>query len=435
VFLFLSIRSLGFGRTVSAFGALLFAFSLSSVSFLPGMYGAPQLAALFLSIFLLLLCNLRGRQWLAVPAAIFAFTSAFISAPFGIAAIAATLSFAAAPEGREKGRLVQLSLLLVAAAAGTFISQDAYLRFTMLAAKSAAPLLAFVIGPACCAAVLYFSARETIRDFLLFLLALPVSVLSAPAGCMLLSVAASAGMSRAFSQKIPKALMLACAFFLVFFSVAGLALLAGANYFQALVASILLSALSPLLLHFYDYRSAHMFSVAALALALISLFAFQFASLSAQGIYPAYADKDVSSALYFLSQHGARQVGMVEGQDAASFYLPSAQQEKQADVFSYLSSGKPVPESGTYLIVSLSDLDSWQDQGFTSYAFAANYTTQSGQTALFISPSSGMMLARDVSQDGALALSDGVLLDNYGRSYSTAPLSRMVLLQQGEPFY
>ncbi len=433
VFLYLSIRSLGFGRAVSAFGALLFSFSLSSLSFLPGMYGAAQAATPIFALFLLLLCNLHRKAWLFVPAALFAALAAYASAAFGVAAIAAALAFAAPAYGKEKGRLAQAVVIIIAAAAGTLLSQDAYLHFTLASAQASAPLLAFLVAPASCAAVLYFSARETIRDFLLFLFGLLIAVLSPTAGGMLLAVAASAGMARALGQKASKPLMLSCAFSIVFFSSAGLVLLGGANYYQALVAAILISALSPLLLHFYDYRSAHLFSAAALGLAVLSLFVLAFSSLSPQ-IYPQYADRDISAALSSLSGKGVSQVCMIGGQEAASFYLPAALQEKQADARSYFASGKPVPKPGAYVLFSLSDLDSWQGEGFSSYAFAANVTTQNGQAALFISPSTGLMLARDIGPGGSLALQDGALLDPYGRNYAAAPLSRMVFLQQSAPF-
>jgi hypothetical protein len=228
--------------------------------------------------------------------------------------------------------------------------------------------------------------------------------------------------------------MLLCAFFLSFFALAGLMQSAGVDFYSAIVAAILMSFLAPLLLHFYEYRSAQLFSAAALSLVVLSLFLLAFYSAApARQYHPSYSDPDLSSALSYLATRGqVAQIAMSGGQDAASFYLPSAQ---QSNVSPYLVSGKPRMASGTYLVLSLSDLDAGQSFGesYSAYRFAVNITNQGSPEALFVS-SSGLMALRGVSADGTLSLQDGMLLDSYGSAYSAIPLSGMIMLRPDLPF-
>ena len=437
LFIYLSTRSLGFGRTVSAFGALIYAFSLSSLSFLPGVYGPGQLAAPILSLFLLVLCLFAAKHKAALlaPAALLAGLSAFVSAPFGVAAIAATLAFMASEHIGGGKRLAQFGLMLLASAAGIFLSQGAGLNASLASAQSLLVLLPFVIAPAFCTAVLFFSEKETLRDFLLFLFGLFAALFSPVAGGAVLAVAASAGMERARAQKASKPVMLLCAFFISFFALSGLMQSVGVGLYSALVASFMVSLLAPLLLHFYEYRSAQLFSAAALSLVVLSLFLLAFYSATPPRDYsPQYADPDLSAALSYLAGQGNVSQIAAGGQDAASFYLPSAQQANSSSVSSYLESGSPRPPSGTWLALSLSDLDAGSfGEAYSSYRFAANFTSQGSPEAVFVS-GSGLMLVRDVSAGGTLALKDGTLLDSSGNAYSTIPLSGMLTLRPDLPF-
>jgi len=436
VFLYLTLRSLEMRRTVSAFGALLYAFSLVSLSFLPGVYGAGQIAALFFSLFLLFFCQFaaKGRAIMIVPALLFGALSAYTAASFGIAALAVVLSFAVSEYGKEGKRLPQFALLAIAVTAGAALSSENQLPFSLSGVSQVFSLLPFVLASAFCTAALFFAARENIRDFLLLLFGFFAAVVSPIAGGMVLAIAASAGVMRASGEKVSRLALLACAFFIVFFSIIGLALAAGANIYQAFLASLLMSAISPLMLHFYGYRSQPFFSILASALVALSLFLLLFYSSSQGEFYPAYSDADQSSALSYLSAASVSQIGVSGGQDAAAFFLPSAEKASQESVSSYLASGKPVPKSGAYLVLSLFDLDSGSfGEGYSSYSFAANVTSQRGPAALFVSQN-GLLVLRDISPDGTLALSDATLLDSYGQAYATVPLSRMIFLQPSVSF-
>lgn len=433
VFLYLSLRSLELRRTVSAFGALLYALSLVSLSFLPGMYGPGQLAALFFSIFLFLLCQFsKGKSLMIIPAAAAVALSCYTSASFGPAAIAAVLSFAAHEYIKEGKRLLQFALLLAVAAACMFLSPAGSLRFSLEGAKQLLVVLPFVIASAFCTAVLFFSARESLRDFLLLLFGILAAVFSPIAGGMVLVLSAALGMDKASGEKASRPLMLACAFFIAFFGVTGLAMIVGTDLYTALVAATMVSVLAPLFLHFYEYRSQQLFSAAALCLVALSLFLLLFYSLPPQRpLYPAYADSDLTGALLSLYAKSPGQISLESGQAAASFYLPSA---KQAGLSTYVSSGKGVPDSGSLLLLSLADLDAGSfGEGAASYAFAGNFTSQRGPAVFFVS-SDGLLAVRDIALDGSLMLSDGTLLDSSGAAYATVPLSRMVLLRKDIPF-
>ncbi len=437
VFLYLSARSLGIGRAISAFGALLYAFSLVSLYFLPGVYGPSQLAALFFSIFLFSLCRFAAkRQPIAIiPAALAALACAYFSASFCAAAIAASLAFAASEQLKGGKRLGQFAILIIAALAGAIFTQDSSQAFSLSSAQSLLVLLPFLIAPSLCAAILYFAARESLQDFLLVLFSLVAAVFSPIVGGMVLVLPASLGMAKACEGKASKAVALACAFFLAFAGVAGLATIVGAGIQAALVAAFMVAVLAPLLLHFYEYKSKQLFFTAALCLVAVSLFVLAFYPLAPQNqFYPNYSDADLSAALSFLSGKGVNQIGLSGGQDAAQFYLSGAKQVSGQNVLSYLYSGKPVPDSGAYLLLSLSDLDSGGFcEGYSSYKFVSNLSLPQGQAALFVS-GKGLMVLRSISADGDLMLSDGELLDQYGRAYSSVPLSRMLLLRPDLPF-
>ncbi|MEM2138157.1 MAG: hypothetical protein QW568_03660, partial [Candidatus Anstonellaceae archaeon] len=70
LFLYLSVRTLGFGRAISAFCALLFAFSFASFPFLPGLFGPAQLAAPLSALFIFHFVSFasKGRLPMLIPA-------------------------------------------------------------------------------------------------------------------------------------------------------------------------------------------------------------------------------------------------------------------------------------------------------------------------------------------------------------------------------
>ncbi|MCX6772207.1 MAG: hypothetical protein NTV88_00340 [Candidatus Micrarchaeota archaeon] len=149
---------------------------------------------------------------------------------------------------------------------------------------------------------------------------------------------------------------------------------------------------------------------------------------------PQYSDKDMSGALLFLSGENAQSIAILGSADAARFYSPGAALSSQQDFTSYLLTGAPKMQSGTYAVLSLAYFDDQLSGGnFDSFFYANNFTSGTGKFALFYS-TSGRLLAREVAADGSFALKDGVLLDGSGRQYAAVPLSRMLMLVPEKQF-
>lgn len=439
LFLYLALRQLGFGKTPSAFSSLLFPLSLSALPFLPGVYGSTQLAAPFFSLFLLFfaLFAAKKEQLMLVPALLFAAISSYFNAAFGIAGIAAVVSFGAAAYLKGDRRLAQFSILAIVFAAALYLSpekQQTY--FSLSAMGSVLSLSPFLLAAASAAAVLFFLSAGSLEYFLLFFSGVFLSIFSPAAGALLLVLPSASGISSAMEEKLHKAAKLAVSFFIVFFALIGLSMASGADIYKSAAIAALLSILAPLSLHFYEYRSHRLLPAFALALLVISASTALFYQLPPQReLFPAYLDKDLSSALSSLSGKGEATVSIIGSQDAARFYVPSAEFVPQQDVSSFLLTGAPKPPTGSFLILSISYLDdsSLSSEGFETFYHSNNFSSGASYYALFFSPS-GRLVAREIGTDGSLALKDGILLDSSGRSYGSVPLSRMLLLKSSQPF-
>ena len=439
LFLYLALRQLNFRRTPSAFAALLFPLSLSALPFLPGIYGSMQLAAPFFSLFLLFFARFiaKKEQLMIVPAILVAAISAYLNAAFGIAGIAAVISFGASAYLKGDRRLAQFAILLLVSASALYFSPEKQqMYFSLSALGSVLSLSPFLLAAASAAAVLFLLSAGSLEYFLLFLSGAFVSIFSPAAGALLLVLPCASGISSAIEEKLHKAAKLSVAFFIAFFALIGLSMAAGADIYKSAAIAALLSLLAPLSLHFYEYRSHRLLPAFALALLVISASVSLFYQLPPQReFYPTYLDKDLSSALSSLSGKGAATISIIGSQDAARFYVPSAEFVPQQDVASYLLAGAPKPPAGSFLILSISYLDdaSLSSEGFETFYYSSNFSSGAGYYALFLSPS-GRLVAREIGTDGTLALKDGVLLDGSGRSYGSVPLSRMLLLKPTHPF-
>ena len=439
LFLYLALRAFGFGKTPSAFSSLLFPLSLSALPFLPGVYGSMQLAAPFLSLFLLFfaLFAAKKEQLMLVPAILFAAISSYFNAAFGIAGIAAVVSFGAAAYLKGDKRLARFTMMLLVFAAALYLSpekQQTY--FSLSAMGSVLSLTPFLLAASSAAAVLFFLSSGPLEYFLLFLSGAFVSIFSPAAGAILLVLPCASGISSAIEEKLHKAAKLSVAFFIAFFAFIGISMAAGADIYKSAAIAALLSILAPLSLHFYEYRSHRLLPAFALALLVISASTALFYQLPPQREqFPTYLDKDLSSALSSLSGKGEATISIIGSQDAARFYVPSAQFVPQQDVSSFLLSGAPKPPAGSFLILSISYLDdsSLSSEGFETFYYSNNFSSGASYYALFFSPS-GRLVAREIGTDGSLSLKDGVLLDGSGSSYGSVPLSRMLLLKSSQPF-
>ncbi|VVB99531.1 Uncharacterised protein [uncultured archaeon] len=436
VVLYASLRALDFKKTVSAFSAVLFPLSLAALPFLPGAYSSIPLAAFLFSLFLYSFCYYAAKHSLIflVPAAFFALASGYINPAFAAAGIGAVLSFAFSAYTKEKSRLPQFGLMALLFLAAFFLSPEKA-QFSVSGIAQAFALLPFLLAAASCAVALYFFAQARADHLLLCLFGIIVSGFSPTAGAMLLVFAAAEGISRAADEKLPRTAKLACAFFIGFFAVFGIAYQLTDAYKGAMVG-LLIGPIFPLLLYFYEYRNRELFFALGLGLFCLSLFTALLYQLPPQKeFYPSYADKDLSSALLSLSTSNAQSIGISERIDAVRFYAPAAGIIAGKDFDSYFETGKPVPQSGSFLVFSLKQIDqpATESPGFEAYFFVANTTSQGTRYAIFAS-SSGRAIARELSSSGAFALKDGSLIDSTGAVYTSVPLSRMLMLMPGKGF-
>jgi hypothetical protein len=441
VFIYLALRQLDFRRSASAFVALLFALSLSSMQFLPGVFSNQQLSALFFSIFLLSFCSFvpKRRAILLLPAAIFAAGAGYVNPAFGFGVALVSLSFAYPPYQKREGKLWQFGAIAAVAAVASFVSPGtSSLYFAIQSMQSFFLLAPFLLAAASCAAVLFFYRLAPSQHLLLFISAILVSAASPLAGAMLLVIPAAEGITQAASDKLSsKQAKLACAFFVAFFAIYGVAAPVSGEL-KAAVMALLVSLLSPLLLHFYEYKNGPAFVAWGLALLALSASVALFYQLPPQKeFYPQYADRDITGALSSLSGKGVQKVALLGNEGAARFYLPSSAVESPARLSQYLASGRNLSDSGTYLVISLSYLDGQAaglDSGFEAYFFYSNFTQSGRNFAQFVSTSSGNILVRELDAKGDFALRDGQLIDSSGGVYANVPLSRMLLLRQDLPF-
>lgn len=433
VLAYFSLRALTLGKSFSAFGAMLLVLAGTSFAFLPGSYGAAQLAMLFFFAFLLpfsLFVKKGGLPALAV-AAVFALISGYLDAAFAVAGIGVVLSFCIAAWLKEKNnqQSAYFIVLLALFAAAAFLSPNNALSMDASNIAGSIYGMPFVIAAASTAVVLYFFASIGIECLLLALAGIAVCAISPFAASAIFIIPAAEGMSKATGD-VPKPARLACAYFAVFFAVFGI-IASAAGLQAAFVGAALISTLAPLLVHFYDYKNKLFFIMLAAMLVALSLF---FAIGGQHGKnYPSYVGNDFSNALSHLSGIGATDVYVLQRADAARFYLPSASVRENSSTLPYILSGNPLPKSKSHIIVSVSDVDAMSGlHGFASYRFAENYSDGSTAYALFTSPD-GMLLSR-LMDNGTFALRDGAALDPYGRYYASVPLSRMILLSANQTF-
>lgn len=442
LFLYLALRQLDFRRSASAFGALLFSLSLAAMQFLPGVYGSWQLAALSLSLFIFHFSYYvsKGKPLLLAPALLFAALAGYLNPAFGVAGIALAMAFAIQSYLKGERKIAHFAIVFLAFAAASFLSPErGQLSFSVQNIQSLFSLAPFLLAAASLSAVLFFNSSAQIAHLLLFIFGVLVSAISPLAGAMLLALPAAGGISQAASDKLSsKKAKLACAYFLAFFAIFGLASPV-AGELRAAVIAFLISFLSPLMLHFYGYNSRQAFASLGIALLVLSVsFAVFYQMPPQRQFYPTYSDRDLSLALSQLSGKGVQKLALIGSQDAARFYVPSAGLESQTALSDYLSSGKNLSASGTYLLLSLSSLDEQAvvpGGGYETYFFYANFTSNGRNFAQFVSPSSGTILVRELDSNGGFALRDAQLIDPAGRPYGTISLSRMLLLKPGSPFH
>lgn len=443
LFLYLSVRNLGFGRAISAFCALLFAFSFASFAFLPGVFGPAQLAAPLAALFLFHFVSFasKGRLPMLIPAAIFAAASAYLSPAFGLAAIAVVAAFAVSSLGKESNRLAYFGAMLLLAAAAIYLSPDRQsLYFNLQGLQSSYKVAPFLLAAASLSVVAFFLVNAPPQYAFLAAAGFLLSAFNPAASAILLALSAAEGAKISLAEKIPKLALLAFAFSLAFFTVLGV--VPEADFYKAAAISLVAAILFPVILHLYEYKNAAIFSVFLLSVLSISLFSGAFHSSVPQqrSSYPSYADKDLSDALSYLSGKSASEVYLFGFADAAKFYLPSARIGSQQELSAFLVSGKPPLPSGSIIVLSLSDIDDayalYPDgtQQFTPFRFVSNFTSGGGQFAIFVS-TQGSALAYPLGPQGDLALSDPQLIDQYGRLYGTVPLSRAMLLSSSKPFF
>ena len=444
VLAYFTLRALEFSTSFSAFSAVVFVLAASALSFMPGAYGSAQLSCLFFFAFLCLFAmhvrekksegKAGGNAWL-LACAFFAMICAYLSAAFAIAGIFVAAAFCLSSwlKSKDNKEIIHSVGLAAVFAVFAILSPEKALSFDVAAIGGAFYSMPFMIAAACCAVVLFFFSHARIEYLALAIGAVALSSASPLAAASLLVLPVAEGMSKA-SGNIPKTAKLACAYFVVFFAVFGIAS-QSAGTLQVLVAAALIAVLSPLLMHFYDYNNKAFFALFAAVLAAASVFSVM---IYQQGAHmqnqPAYIDNDLADALSFFSGTRIGQVSTLQNEDAVRFYLPSARIGPSGDLRAYLVSGKPLPASGSYLIISVLDIDNMSgEEGFVSYRYAGNFSGNSREYALFASPD-GLLLSREITAAGTLALDDGARLDPYGRYYGSVPLPRMLLLSANRSY-
>ncbi|VVC02167.1 Uncharacterised protein [uncultured archaeon] len=441
VLAYFALRSAGFSKSFSSFAPMLFVLAASMIAFMPGTYSASQLSCVFFFAFLASFAafSAKGGKGLLALSAFFAAIAGYIDAPFAVAGIFIAAAFCLTHclyDPKRKSELPYYAAIGVLFLAVALLSSGKPLALDAANATGAFYSMPFLVAAASGCVVLLAFGHAAAGCLLLVIGAALLSFFSPLAAAALLVLPAAEGMSKA-SVDIPKSARLACAYVVALLAIFGLAL-QGAEPVQSFVAALLLAAIAPLLMHFYEYQNRALFvgfAIALLALSAFTTIAFQMQRLASGPAYPQYIDKDLSDGLSFFSTRGIGTVSSLGNADAVRFYLPSSSIGPGADLKTYLLSGKPLPQSGSYLIVSLLDIDNLSEgNGFASYRYAGNYTNGGTQYALFASYD-GLLLSRELTPAGALSLKDGAALDSYGRYYGYVPLSRMMLLSANKSYF
>ncbi|MFA6489903.1 MAG: hypothetical protein WCT52_04460 [Candidatus Micrarchaeia archaeon] len=444
VFIYLTLRVAGHRRTVSAFFSLLVSFLLSS-QFLPGVYGAAQLATTIFSLFLLhITMHSTGRKPFAIAiAALFAAASAFIYPSSALVGIAVCLPLAVSgisPSGKVSGRVLLL-LPFAAFAAGALLPHTAStLGVSIANFQSAFFQFSFLLAFASLPVALYAIARPAeSKHAISALLGLVSFAACPPCAALALAIPAASGLEAASNGSLSKSAKLLCAFVFGFFAIFAI-VYSGGDAIRATAMAFMVAILFPLLMHFYDYQNGQGFSILSLCALAFAIFLFasaQFTPGTFGHVY--YSDSGFSSALSSIFGTGVQggTVYLIGNEKMAEFYLPSGSLGNQTDLISFLAEGKPMPASGSYLLLSPSYLESgsWPEEGtaFSAYQFNSNISASDGSAyAVFASISGGVLRPLDTS--GGFALRDGSLLDSSGRQYYTIPYSRMMMLRSDVPF-
>ena len=449
VFLYLTLRVEGHRRAISAFFAMLVPFLLA-VQFLPGAYGAAQLAAPFFALFLLhASISSKGKKPLAlavslVPAAI----AAFIYPPAAIAGIAVCAAIAipllsASAKEEQTGAMLMLAPIAAFALAAFFSPSFATLGFSLGNLNTAFLLFPLLIAFAALPPVLFAMRAEPsgLEPALMAIFGVAASAACPSCAAFALAIPAAAGLQAALKDGLPNHAKLAFALAFGFFAVFAV-VYSGGDSIRAAAIALMVCVMFPLTMHFYDYQNAKFFAVLSLASLLFAVFALALAPYSQYSPrHLSYSDKDFSLALSSLSKSGAAQgaeVCLLGNEGMAKFYLPGATLCRQDNLTAYLADGSNAPAKGSILLLSPSYLDSgdWTAgaSGFTAYVFNSNVTAKDGSGYAIFAGSGGGVL-RQVDSQGSFVLRDGSLLDSSGSQYFTVPYSRMVLLRPGMPYY
>jgi len=445
LFLYLALRVQGSSRSASAFISLLAAFLLSK-SFLPGVYGAEQMAAPFFALFLLSISIYnKGRKILPLAiAVVFAAISAFISPSAAIAgaAVCVPLLYFGFSSKEKKGTPALYFLPLVAFAACALASPSSALFSISLGnAQAAFSQYSLLIAFAALAVCVFLTAAppQEPRAAFLALLGLLSAAASPLCAALVLALPAASGIESALNIALPKKTKLLCAFAFGFFAIFAVAYSGGDNV-RAAVVSLMVAVLFPLVMHFYDYENKKFFAVLALASLAFAFSAFEFSHFSpGSPRYVQYSDSGFSTALSSLSiQAKGKQVYIFGNADMAKFYMPSAAIAPQDDFVSFLMTGKPAPVHGSIVVLSPAYFDSsdWPSEtsAFSSYQFTTNVTGSDGSVYAIFASAEGSGLLRQLAATGGFALRDGSLLDSSGQQYYSIPFSRIIALRSDIPY-
>lgn len=398
VMIFFAARKLGLSVHSAAFGALLYAFSLVSLQFLPGTYSAVGLASPLFAAFILfsMLSEPLFYANVLAAAAVVVVEPAF-SIPGFLFSVAWGLQ-------RKKMAFALPAVLFAfeALQAGFSVNSEGFGFVAFLAA----------------AALVLFNNWYLLVAGALSALFLPV------ASAQMLALQAAYSFER---PKHDRRQGLISSFLVGFVFFAGLFLFFGAEIRTILVGSLLLALIFPILLHTYEYRQDRYFLVLCLGLLVASIFAFAAYPLSGGKYYPQFADPELVKALSYLSAYKPEAVMILGNQKAAEFFLPNTTIIKSEKARAYLEGKENLKKA--FLVLSLSDLDAGAfEPEYTSYKFVKTLQTPYGEVAVF-SSRDGKVVVRRLDQSMQLAVADGELFDARGRFYDYVPLSRMQFLR------
>ncbi|MCX8197380.1 MAG: hypothetical protein N3G80_03650 [Candidatus Micrarchaeota archaeon] len=398
--LYFSAAKLTAEKKIAAGAALLYAFSLTGLYFLPATFYPEAFSLPFFAFAVFLV----------------------ISNAYAVAAIVAGAACALNPQ-------IALPLLAFLGAQATKNADK-----TKVALPAAAVVLcAFLFPPSLAIhpeklALMTFllSAGLLVLEGWAYLAAGIFGALFVPAaGAAIIALQAAEAFS---SKKHQPSIMLISAFLMAYAFFAGSILLFGAPLTAAAAGALFLAPILPIVVHLYQNDAKKIFGTFGILLLLASIFVWAFYPfMQSKTLYPNYLDPDFMSALYFLSERGASPVAMLQNEKAVKFFLPNAFVLPKDELKQYLLEGK-MSAPKAYLVLSLSDFDSKLLENYTSYRFAGVVSSSYGQLALFASQE-GKIVGRRLSQNGKLALADGELFDKNFRFYGYLPISRMHFLQ------